>query len=85
MLKDVMTKLAEQDSLVTLNTYSVDRIERMQKNMKTDVHRHETLCYELAKRMEVHRSQLIDHSDNIENLKTYAIITDLHLEAYLPI
>lgn len=53
--------------------------------MKADVHRHETLCYELAKRMEVHRSQLIDHSDNIENLKTYAIITDLHLEAYLPI
>ena len=53
--------------------------------MKADVHRHETLCYELAKRMEVHRSQLIDYSDNIENLKTYAIITDLHLEAYLPI
>ena len=85
LLGSVMTSLTEQDTLITATTYSCDRIARMQKNMHSDVQRHETLCFELAKRVESHRNQLLDHVDNIENLKTYAITTDLHLEAYLPL
>ena len=46
--------------------------------------RHETLCYELATKFEAQHNVLLDFAENIESLKTYALVTDLHLEAYLP-
>jgi len=62
--------------------YTSERIDRMYQAMKTDVRRHETLCYELATKYETQYSALKDIAKSIEALKAYTIINDLHLEAY---
>jgi hypothetical protein len=53
--------------------------------MKEDVLRHETLTYELAKKFESQHDILLQFAENIEAVKSHALTTDLHLEAYLPL
>ena len=53
--------------------------------MKTDLTRHETLCYELAKKFELQAVLLLDITSSIEALKTYPLVNDLHMEAYQPL
>jgi hypothetical protein len=65
--------------------YTVDRIDRMYGRMKTDVIRHETLCFEIARKFEAQHEVLTQLTDSTESLKTYALVNDLHLEAYLPL
>ena len=62
-----------------------ERIDRMYQAMKGDVRRHETLCYELATKFEQQNELLLQFNENIEALKTNYLVTDLHLEAYLPV
>jgi hypothetical protein len=50
----------------------------MYDRMKKDVIRHETLCYELATKFEQHLTFMLKLTDNIEALKTSALINDLH-------
>jgi hypothetical protein len=53
--------------------------------MKEDLLRHETLTYELAKKFESQHHILLQFAENIEAVKSHALMTDLHLEAYLPV
>ena len=73
------------ENSATENKYSMDRIDRMYKRMKEDVSRHETLCFEIAKKFEVQHDVMTQHTDNIDALKTFAMVQDLHQEAYLPL
>ena len=57
----------------------------MYQAMKGDVRRHETLCYELVTKFEQQNELLLQFNENIEALKTNYLVTDLHLEAYLPV
>ena len=58
-----------------------DRIERMQKAIQSDVGRHEALCYEIAEKFEIQNTVLNQMGLSVDALKTYALVTDLHLEA----
>ena len=53
--------------------------------LKIDITRHESLAFEIGTKLEAHRTVLNQVVDSIEALKTYAIVTDLHLEAYQPL
>ena len=57
----------------------------MYDRMKKDIVRHETLCYELAAKFEQQMKFMLKLTDNIESLKTSAMINDIHLEAYQPL
>ena len=57
----------------------------MYRRIKDDVIRHETLSYEIATKFEQHHDVMIQLSDHVEALKTYALVNDLHMEAYLPL
>jgi hypothetical protein len=47
--------------------------------------RNETMCYEIACKFE-HQHEVIDAVvENIETLKSYALMNDLHIEAYQPL
>ena len=70
------------DNKITEEGYSFDRIQRVYTAMKADVRRHETLCFELAQKFEAQHTILMEYAENIECLKTYALVTDLHMEAY---
>jgi hypothetical protein len=65
--------------------FTTDRIDRMYKLMKADISRHEALAFEMASKFDVHHKVLKEASESIEALKTYALVTDLHLEAYQPL
>jgi hypothetical protein len=52
--------------------------------MKIDVGRHETLCFELAQKFDQQYEVICNLTNSMESLKNYAVINDLHLEAYLP-
>ena len=57
----------------------------MYSRMKTDIARHEILCFELATKFEQQYEVLNRCTEDIEALKTYALVNDLHMETYLPI
>jgi hypothetical protein len=48
-----------QDQNFTEAKYVSDRVERMYKAMKSDLGRHETLCYELANKFEAQHDVLL--------------------------
>ena len=78
----MLEKLYEFDNLMMTTGFTIDRIDRMYTAMKSDVSRHETLAFEISTKLEAHHTVLKQVIDSIEALKTYAIVTDLHLEAY---
>ena len=51
--KKVFKSLSEQDEVTIMTKFGQDRTETMYKVMKEDISRHETLCYEIAKKFEV--------------------------------
>ena len=57
----------------------------MYQCMKEDVLRHETLSYELAHKFESQHEILLQFAAHIEALKSHCLMTDLHLEGYLPL
>ena len=61
-----------------MTKYIVDRIDRMYERMKTDIIRHKTLCFELATKFTEQHEVIIKISENIESLKTYSLLNDLH-------
>ena len=63
----------------------VDRADRMYKRIKDEMVRHETLCFELAEKFEAQHDILCQISSNMESVKEYTIVNDLHMEAYLPL
>ena len=77
--------LAEQDSLATDTNFKCERIDRTYQLMKEDVLRHETLSFELAKKFESQHEILLQFAENVEAIKSHALMTDLHLEGYLPL
>lgn len=83
--KKVFEGLADQDSVTTDTNFKCERIDRMFHIMKEDVLRHETLSFELAKKFESQHEILLQFAENIEAIKSHALMTDLHLEAYLPV
>ena len=85
MLKLVMKSVNGQDEMAIETKYLVDRVDRMYLRMKTDVKRHETLCFELADKFEKQHDVICQVIDNIEILKTYALTNDVHLEAFQPL
>jgi hypothetical protein len=85
LLTRVLTSLEDQDNQATSTLYTVSRIDRMYDRMKGDVVRHETLCFELATKFDQQYQVMCKMSDSIESLKTYAILNDIHIEAYLPL
>ena len=70
---------------MTESNYKIDRVDRMYTRMKEDIGRHETLCFELALKFEQQHTILSAVTDSIETLKNYALVNDVHLEAYLPL
>jgi hypothetical protein len=78
-------KLGEQDTLATETNYRCERIDRMYSNMKEDLIRHESLAFELATKFEAQHDLLLQFAEHIESLKSHALVTDLHFEAYLPL
>ena len=52
ILEIVMKSINEQDMLVLETKFLVDRVDRMYARMKSDVSRHETLCFEIADKFE---------------------------------
>ena len=85
LLTKVLESVARQDNSATETKYMVDRVDRMYERMKTDIGRHETLCFELACKFIEHHEVIVKLSETMESLKTYTIVNDLHLEAYLPL
>ena len=81
----MLDSLARQDNEAASTKYMVDRIDRMYERMKSDIGRHETLCFELATKFTEQHDTIIKLSETTESLKTYSIVNDLHLEAYLPL
>ena len=79
------TYMSAQETSRTEQKYAIERVDRMYTRIKDDITRHETLCFEIANRFEEQHSVMTQVGDNIETLKTHALITDLHLEAYLPL
>jgi hypothetical protein len=65
--------------------FTTERNDRMYEAMKKDVIRHENLCFELATKFEAHYDTFHQIYENIESLKSHALTTDLHLEAFLPL
>ena len=57
----------------------------MYLRVKEDISRHETLCYEIATKFAQHHDVMIQMGDNVAALKTYTLINELHMEAYLPL
>ena len=47
--------------------------------------KHENLAYEIANKLEVHQEVLLEVSEAVDAVKTFALVTDLHLEAYQPL
>jgi hypothetical protein len=43
------------------------------------------MAFELANKFEAHQELLLTFTDHIKALKTQALTTDLHLEAYMPL
>ena len=64
---------------------AVDRVDRMYNRIKEDVNRHETLCYEIATKFTQQHDVLVQIAENTLALKTYTLINELHMEAYLPL
>ena len=56
----------------------------MYERMKVDVGRHETLCFELATKFDQQYEVIWNLTNSMDSLKNYALLNDLHLEAYLP-
>ena len=81
----VMDKIYEFDNILLTTGFRSDRIERMHTAIKTDVSRHEVLCFEIATKFETQNTIFKEIGLAVEGLKTYALVTDLHLEAYLPL
>ena len=79
-----MGSLEEQDNNAAATNYTVNRIDRMYERMKVDVGRHETLCFELAMKFDQQFEVITNLTNGVESLKNYAVLNDLHLEAYLP-
>ena len=48
----IMDKIYEFDNILLTTGFRSDRIERMHQAIKTDVGRHEVLCYEIAQKFE---------------------------------
>ena len=66
-------------------TTIVDSIKSQYEQINQDIMRHETMCYEIACKFE-HQHDVIDTIvENIETLKSYALMNDLHMEAYQPL
>ena len=85
VITKVMTFLTDQDNVNMQKAYQIDRIDRMYSVMKKEMMRHETLCFEIATKFEQQHSVILKLVDNIDALKTYSIVNDLHMEAYLPL
>ena len=47
--------------------------------------RHEVIVTEVANKLDHHHEVLTDLGHNITELKKYAVMSDLHMEAYLPL
>jgi hypothetical protein len=65
--------------------YAVDKMEKTQNSMMEDVTRHEVCCCELAVKFDQQNDVMKQLIENIEHLKTYSIVNDLHTEAFLPL
>jgi SMC interacting uncharacterized protein involved in chromosome segregation len=50
----VFSQLCEQDALSMEIKYACERIENTYQSMKKDVARHESLCFEIARKFEGH-------------------------------
>ena len=85
LYKHVLTTLNDQDIKATESNYTIQRVDRMYRRMKNDITRHETLCYELATKFEQHHNVMAELGQNIDSIKNYTLINDLHMEAYQPI
>ena len=53
----------------------------MHKTVISDFSRSEALCYEIAEKFELQNKVLHQLGVSVDALKTYALVTDLHLEA----
>jgi hypothetical protein len=85
ILTKVLESVSDQDTKATETKFMIDRIDRMYERMKVDICRHETVCFELANKFEDQYEVINAMSSNLETLKTYAMLNDLHIEAYQPI
>ena len=77
--------MAESENLAVEQKYGIERVDRMYNRVKEDVGRHETLCYEIAMKFTQHHDMMIQLGENVAALKTYTLINELHMEAYLPL
>jgi hypothetical protein len=50
--------------------------------MQEELRKHDVLAYEVASKFELHKEVLLEMSEAVEAIKTFALVTDLHLEAY---
>ena len=64
--------------------FTCEKIDKLFQGLKVDTTRHETLCYELATKFDEQHHVLMEFVEQIESFKTYALVNDLHMEAYLP-
>ena len=53
--------------------------------MRDDICRHEQLCFEIANKFDEQNNVLKQLTESIEAVKEYALVNDLHMEAYLPL
>lgn len=65
--------------------YGCERVDRMYRAMKKDVIRHETVCWEMATKLESQHQVFVQLAENVNALKSASVLTDMHLEAYTPI
>ena len=77
--------MAKHENMLVAMKITADRNNRMYEAMKADVMRHETLSFELASKFETHFDVFNQVCENIEALKSHALLTDLHLEAFQPL
>jgi phage regulator Rha-like protein len=82
ILKMVMESVFKTENLALESKYICDRIDRMYLRIKEDVGRHETLCFEIADKFEKQHDVLMQLIENAEDFKTYALLTDVHMEAF---
>jgi methyl-accepting chemotaxis protein len=78
----VMESLQKQEVTVSEVSFTVDRANRMYQRIKEEMVRHETLCFELAEKFEAQHDLICQVCNNMDALKDYTIVNDLHMEAY---
>jgi len=82
---ETSNRLSQTDGKSVEMKTMVDSIKSQYDLINQDLMRNETMCYEIACKFE-HQHEVIDAVvENIETLKSYALMNDLHIEAYQPL